>query len=241
MTLEQTPENLTQISEDLKEGELFWREGATRVRDCFKTYERMAKMYEEMRDYETASYFHQRCLDISIEFKFIEGEAKAHRGLGICEEEVKNKFAAQLSLETALEKAQSGELNDVARSISKDLVRVYQLIADEYLEMNEFDMSLQFFEKCLNVAQRAQDKNIEAECYQKIGMIYETQGELDRAVEHREQFLELCKETNNREKQIEAHKLLAETYSKADDTSKAIKHLMEVLNLCNEEPQMDEP
>jgi uncharacterized protein HemY len=48
------------------------------------------------------------------------------------------------------------------------------MIANEYLEHNEFDMSLQFFEKCLDVAQRAQDRNIEAECYQQIGMIYET-------------------------------------------------------------------
>ena len=55
-------------------------------------------------------------------------------------------------LETALDKANNGELVDVARIISKDLVRVYQLIANEQLEMNNFDMSLQFFEKCLNVA-----------------------------------------------------------------------------------------
>ena len=37
-------------------------------------------------------------------------------------------------LETALEKANSGDLIDAARTISKDLVRVYQLIANEYLE-----------------------------------------------------------------------------------------------------------
>jgi len=131
-------------------------------------------MYERYNDYETASYFHQRCLDISVEFKYIEGEARAHRGLGICEEKVFNKFPAMHNLETAEEKARSGELVEVAREISTDLVRVYQLIANEYLEKSEFDLSLQFFEKCLSVAQRAQDRNIEAECYQQIGMIYET-------------------------------------------------------------------
>ena len=134
----------------------------------------MAVKYEGFNDYETASYFHKRCLDISVEFKYIEGEAEALRGLGICEEKVFNKIPAMHRLETALEKANSGELVEVARSISKDLVRVYQLIANEYLELNEFDLSLSFFEKCLNVAQRAQDRNIEAECYQQIGMIYET-------------------------------------------------------------------
>ena len=110
---------------------------------------------------------------------------------------------------------------------------MYQLIANEYLEMQEFELSLQFFEKCLQVAQRSQDKIIEAECYQQIGMIYDAQGEMDRAIEHRELFLNLCKETGNREKQIEGHKLLAETFSKADDTSKAIKHLMDVLSLAH--------
>lgn len=92
LTLEQTPDNLMEICEILKNGELYWREQA--ARDCFKTYEMMAVKYVKFNDYETASYFHQRCLDISIEFKYIEGEAKAHRGLGICEEKVFNKFPA---------------------------------------------------------------------------------------------------------------------------------------------------
>lgn len=39
-TLDQTPELLTQISEDLKDGELHWRDGT--YRDCFRTYEKMA-------------------------------------------------------------------------------------------------------------------------------------------------------------------------------------------------------
>ena len=139
-SLEQTPQMLIQISEDLKSGEMFHRDAA--ARDCFRIYLKMAHMYEQMNDYETASYFHQRCLDTSIEFKYIEGEAQAYRGLGICEEKVFNKFPAMHHLETALEKANSGDLVDAARTISKDLVRVYQLIANEYLEQNEFDMSL---------------------------------------------------------------------------------------------------
>ena len=99
-------------------------------------------MYEGFNDYETASYFHQRCLDISIEFKYIKGEARAHCGLGICEEKVFNKFPAMQHLEKALEKANSGELEECAKSISKDLVRVYIMIANEYLDANEFEMSL---------------------------------------------------------------------------------------------------
>lgn len=85
----------------------------------------MAQQFAGYRDYETASYFHKRCLDISIEFKYIEGEAYAHRGLGICEEKVYNKREAMSHLETAMEKAKNGEKFEVEKLISKDLVRVY--------------------------------------------------------------------------------------------------------------------
>ncbi len=51
----------------------------------------MADGFEKLSDFETASYFHKRCLDISIEYKYLEGEARAYRGLGIAEEKVMNK------------------------------------------------------------------------------------------------------------------------------------------------------
>ena len=128
-------------------------------------------MFEELMDYETASYFHQRCLEVSVEFKYIEGQAFAFKGLGICEEKVLNYFEAMNNLETALDKAVEGMLENPAREFSGDLVRIYQTIAIQYQKNNEFDLSLQFFEKCLDVAKRANDKDNEATCYQQIALI----------------------------------------------------------------------
>lgn len=86
-------------------------------------------MFEDLDDYETASYFYKKCLDVSIEAKYVEGEAKAYRGLGICEEAVFNIFNSMSNLETALEKAIDGVLSKLEKEISKLLVRVYQKIA----------------------------------------------------------------------------------------------------------------
>jgi len=61
-------------------------------KQCFKTYEEVAKMFEALDDWETASYFYKRILDVSIDHKFREGEALAYKGLGICEEMVLNKY-----------------------------------------------------------------------------------------------------------------------------------------------------
>ena len=53
-------------------------------------------------------------------------------GLGKCEEQVLNKFNAMGNLETALEKAIDGNLSKLEKEISKELVRVYQKIADQF-------------------------------------------------------------------------------------------------------------
>jgi hypothetical protein len=170
----QDPDTLTEVMDILSSGEAAWREG--QAQDCFNTYQKMATKFIGYRDFETASYFHNRCLETSMEFKYNEGEAKALKGLGIAEENVFNKFEAKNHLETALEKAKAGGTNErLIKEISMDLVRVYQQIANEYLdsiksrqpsqnpaEMTEreslFEMSEQFFGKCLQVSMEQEFK-----------------------------------------------------------------------------------
>ena len=88
------------------------------------------------------------------------------------------------NLEIALDKATEGRESDLEKNISKDLVRVYSIIAVQFQDQNEFDKSLQYFQKCLEASQRAQNKTMEGECYQKMGKIQEQMGDLDKAVEY---------------------------------------------------------
>ena len=116
---------------------------------CLKEYTEVAYMFEKLNDYETASYFYKKCLDVSVESKFPQGEANAYMGLGICEEKVMNIFHAMNNLVTALGKAEDANLTNLEKKISKELVRVYQTIALQKQAQNDFDESLKFFEKCL--------------------------------------------------------------------------------------------
>ena len=140
MDKESKKRELTQLREDLVGAELDWREGE--FRNCFRTYQTVAQRYEAQQDYCTASYFHKRCLDVSLDFKYFEGEALAYKGLGFCEENVFNKFEAMGQLETALAKANEGNLDRIKVDILKDLVRVYQQIAKEYQKEGQYEMSL---------------------------------------------------------------------------------------------------
>jgi len=172
---------------------------------------------------------------VSVDNKYIEGEAKAYMGLGICEEKVLNIFEAMNYLETALEKSIDGALTKIEKDISKQLVRVYQIIAIDFQDREEFDKSLEYFEKCLDASKRANDKDKEAECYQRIGLIHEKLGDLDKSIVFLNRFLELCLQNDNKEKAGEAHKKLAETHSKNGNISAAIKHLESLLNIAIEE------
>lgn len=93
-------------------------------------------------------------------------------------------------------------------------------------------MSLQFYDKCVNVSQQAGDVHKEAECYQEIGLIYEKQGDLQSSIECLQKFLTLCQENKNEEQECEAHKKLAEAYSQNDNISEAIRHLNKVLEIA---------
>ena len=51
---------------------------------------------------------------------------------------------------------------------------------------------MEFFEKCLDASKRSDDRDKEAECYQRIGLIHEKLGDLDKSIVFLNRFLELC-------------------------------------------------
>lgn len=126
----QTEESLLQLSDNLVSAENFYREN--NIPNSLKQQRIVASQFEQLNDYETASYFYKKCLDISIEGQNTEGQAKAYMGLGICEEKVFNIFNAMGNLETALEKANSANSTKLEKEISRELVRVYQIIAIQF-------------------------------------------------------------------------------------------------------------
>ena len=66
------------MNDDLVHAEQSWIEG--NIKTCFLKYEEVARVFEQLNDFETASYFYKRCLDISVDNKkkYPEGEPKAY-------------------------------------------------------------------------------------------------------------------------------------------------------------------
>lgn len=152
-----------------------------------------------INDYEVASYFYNRCLDIAKENKNLIEEAKAYKGLGICEQQVFNIFQSMKYLEIAYEKAIDANTHSSEsqqKAISKDLVKVYEEIAKEYESKRLFEQSLEYYEKCLESCKKANNTSKEAECYFSIGLINEKMGDLNEAVLNVTKYLEICTDEN---------------------------------------------
>lgn len=130
------------------------------------------------------------------------------------------------NLETALEKAGEGEDQKLEKEISKELVQVYQTIAQDFEKEGHFDEALKFFEKCLTLTQQVKNREQEAECYQKMAHIQKT-FDLNKAIELLNQFLSIVEETNTpegKQKVLEAHKELGELHAKNGNVHAAINH-----------------
>lgn len=56
--------------------EEFHRNGQTEK--CLERYRKVAKDFQKMFDFETASYFYKKCLDVSVEDGLLKGEAEAY-------------------------------------------------------------------------------------------------------------------------------------------------------------------
>lgn len=154
-TLDHSEDSLLQLSNNLVDAELFKRE--QKIQKSLDQYKIISDQFEtQLEDYETASYFYKRCLDISQEEKSLPGEANAYMGLGICEEKVFNIDMARENLETALEKAIESRLDKIVPRVQLNLIRVYKIIAEQALdEQEDYEKSLEFFNKCLNVSKDA--------------------------------------------------------------------------------------
>lgn len=60
-------------------------------------------------------------------------------------------------LEQALNKAIEAQDQKGINKVSKELMRIYDEIASEYQQQNDFETALSYYEKCLSTTKNAKD------------------------------------------------------------------------------------
>ena len=133
----------------------------------------------------------------------------------------------------ALEYAYMGLKVDLEIDNPRAIAESYSLLGTIYLENNELDSAMHFYQKVATVGSQNDTRlqSIRSRALSNISKIYAARGDIRRAVEHLEK--EVDKKTGDEKYLLEVmHLQLAEYYSELNDTQKAIQHGKQSLNIA---------
>ena len=81
--------------------------------------------------------------------------------------------------------------------ISSQLIQIYNKVASDHEqgEGDSINYALTYYEKCREVAQKANDQEAEGQICHKIGLLYLKMGNLQRSIQYQKKFLEIAKQS----------------------------------------------
>lgn len=126
----------------------------------------------------------------------------AEVGFAICHDLFDKPDEAIEYLEVALQKAELAKDPVTIRMVSEELIKIYQKLAEKN-EMDakdyddKFQIALGFYEKCLQVCEKAGQRELQGKISNKIGKIYFNHKEYDKSIKHQKTVLELAEQIKN--------------------------------------------
>lgn len=110
------------------------------------------------------------------------------------------------------------------------MIDIYHKIALTFEEESNYSINeaLEYYERCLSVAQMASEKEAEGSICNKIGTLYFNMGEIGKSIDYQKRYLEIAKEYNNdagRQKQMESYSGLAKAFLKIEKIEEAQEYL----------------
>lgn len=205
-------------------------------------YSRIADYFysDKLSDFQTAAYFYKRCHSLAKSIQEPKWECNAMLGLGKCHAKLGRLDKAIEFYESIQKKAEENQLKSLVVHASKELIEIYDKMAERYMRNNEDDdpdQALKYLEKCLQAAQLADDKEKEGTICHKIGAIYVKKKEYEKALIYQNKNLQITR-SDEKEKgqqgktnqnQIDALAAIAKSYMALGKIDDALKFMSEYL------------
>ncbi|KAL4511805.1 hypothetical protein ABPG72_012650 [Tetrahymena utriculariae] len=224
-------DKLLNLKRDLINAEEATRYLFTDKTPAIEGYFKLAEtFFEEYQDYKIAAFFYKRCISIAkdCEEKQLEGRGKL--GYGKCfDRQGKTDDAIEI-LQKSLEEAEENQLESIVELISRELITIYKKVAQNFEkgDNESINEALFFYEKCLDVAKKADREEDEGDICHKMGSLYFKNQNYNRSIEYQRKYLEINLPINSEEgkqRQMEAHASLAKCYLKLNMNDEAQNHL----------------
>ena len=212
----------TELKRQLTTAESGHRHGDTNK--VLEAYEQLATYFQENKDYKTAIYFHEKCLDLSEAVGNLAQQGIACNNLAVAYDAMEDLDGAIRFHERHLKIAHEIPDHDRAMFASKRLADAYLRQATRLRKADNHRDALQFHEKCLKAALDCGDTQHEAKAAHAIGLTCSEVGSWDEARQWQERCLALSRHVQDAEGECGAHLALAAIYKEQEDLKNATIH-----------------
>eukprot|EP00357_Protocruzia_adherens_P022031 CAMPEP_0115034454 /NCGR_PEP_ID=MMETSP0216-20121206/40661_1 /TAXON_ID=223996 /ORGANISM="Protocruzia adherens, Strain Boccale" /LENGTH=392 /DNA_ID=CAMNT_0002413343 /DNA_START=269 /DNA_END=1447 /DNA_ORIENTATION=+ len=205
-----------------------------RIEESLQCYTKIAEYFDSDQAYNIAAYFYNRCLEISRNSLYPEGEALANMGLGICNSKARNIEEAMRHHEMALIQANQHDIKNLSSAINKELIFVYERMAENFEHQEHYDGAIDFYEKCIKACNEVGDLVMEGKACHKIGQLYSRKDNTKKALTFHNKHYDIATQSKDRNGQIQALSALATAYRKMNQATMALEYLDKLYTIAKE-------
>jgi len=190
-------------------------------------YNLLGYYYLGIGNYDLALKYYNTTLDLAIEIKNTEWEAKAYGNIGVVysnKGDIKSTIEQYKKAILCLENA--GKEDETALWLAN--------IGAQYRLLGEHNLATQYLKKAESLAEKTNDQRALFRVYPALGNLYGAQKELDKAMEYGLKALRLSKELNSKTGMSNAYQTLINTSLDRQQYNEAEKYATECLHLAQE-------
>lgn len=216
-------DELNFIRDNLLTAEIARRQGDTA--NVYTAYTKLADYYVERKDWKTAFFFHEKCLEVAQLTNDLRAEMSANHSLGGINQLMQNYERARMHHERHEQLASSVEVYEEIAKANAELYKVYLILAEQKDILAHLDEALSLYQLCLESAKKSWDKTAEAEANGRIGSLMLHRGEIQQSIPFLKEQSQLAADLGHPESRCRACTSLALAYDQLGYQDKALAEL----------------
>ncbi|KAL0040279.1 hypothetical protein WJX77_002134 [Trebouxia sp. C0004] len=228
--------SLSEETAALLSQELVAAHQAYRTRDyeaSYESYQQLAEHFIVHHQLPNAKFFYERCLQVSREHAWTEGQAAAHTNLGMLAEQLGHLQDAEGHYEQHLALASTQQAQEAHgpewSAAFVNVMKVYQERARTLAEAGDGKASLEALRKWVHAAEQSGDQGALAQAHMQMGLAYQQQGEHSQAVKSLQEYIQLCLHLDHIQAQAQAFCALADCQQLLGNLEGAVQSLQAFL------------
>jgi tetratricopeptide (TPR) repeat protein len=218
-----TPEEMAFIRNNLVLAEISRRQG--NIIGVYTAYNKLAGSYKKKRDWKTAIFFQEKCLEVAQLTTDLKAEMLANHTLGEVYQQMNDYERARACHERHEEIARAIDSADEIVTANVELHKVYLVLARRLEADGDIGAALPMYELCLTASIKCMDLASQGEANGRIGNLLLRRGDPAAALPYLQQHSQISTDIGDTEARCRACSALAWALDSLGEASRALNEL----------------